>query len=189
MKKDRDGELFTMGLIKHRLTFFEGNLPTVTTPLLLLNLQIQPSLSIFWNTSPSLKTWREGWNASTQLSTMIKPKTGRIFLNWSNSGMNTESVGHVPNSFPQSCPASTILSSSRFCWQRHILQKLLKEMRTSSYHKSAHCHGGCGQCSIPDMHIHGNKKPSTNPFLCQTHTFLVTRNQAQIPYHLISQHC
>jgi hypothetical protein len=47
MKKDRDGELFTMGLIKHRLTFFEGNLPTVTTPLLLLNLQIQPSLSIF----------------------------------------------------------------------------------------------------------------------------------------------
>jgi hypothetical protein len=47
MKKDRDGELFTMGLIKQRLTFFEGNLPTVTTPLLLLNLQIQPSLSIF----------------------------------------------------------------------------------------------------------------------------------------------
>ncbi len=33
MKKDRDGELFTMGLIKQRLTFFEGNLPTVTTPL------------------------------------------------------------------------------------------------------------------------------------------------------------
>jgi hypothetical protein len=47
MKKDRDGELFTMGLIKQRLTFFEGNLPTVTIPLLLLNLQIQPSLSIF----------------------------------------------------------------------------------------------------------------------------------------------
>lgn len=175
-----------MGLIKQRLTFFEGNLPTVTTPLLLLNLQIQPSLSIFWNTSPSLKAWREGWNASTQLSTMIKPITGRIFLSWSNSAMNTESVGHVPNPFPQSCPASTILSSSRFCWQRHILQKLLKEMRTSSYHKSAHCHGGCGQCSIPDMHIHGNKKAGTNPFLCQT---LVTRNQAQILYHLISQHC